>query len=357
MFIVIPTWGLATRNGGVRVLCELGSGLVRRGHRVLFLTFDGEEPTAFPTLAEHERIGPSPRGRHWMLDLPRQAILRRAIERHAAADVILANHHLTADPVHRARVPGGKFYYVQAYEPDFYKRALYNVPRRWFADRTYDLPLGLMANSPGIARACGGTRAHEVPVIPPGIDPHLYRADARRPEGARLVVGTISRAEDWKGTAECFEAVRRLRAEGVDVEFRVAFGHIPPGYEAEARLDESPADDAALAGWYRSLDVLVAGVWWGGAPYPPLEAMACGTAVVTTPNDHVVDGRNALTAPEKDPAALSRALRRMVVDRDLRTHLVAQGLEDVRAYFWDHVVERMESVFTGAVPAPLGRRS
>ena len=79
MNIVIPTWGLHAKHGGVRVLCEIASGLVRRGHRVRLLTFNGEGPTAFPTLAEHETIGRSPGGRNLLRDLPRQARMRRAI--------------------------------------------------------------------------------------------------------------------------------------------------------------------------------------------------------------------------------------------------------------------------------------
>ncbi len=355
MRILIPTWGLHARFGGIRVLCELASGLVRRGHRVLFLTFDGEGPTAFPTLAEHEEIGRSPGGRNLIRELPRQEMMRRAIERHPEAEVVLANHHLTARPVHRSRVPGRKFYYVQAYEPDCFPHRLHHEPPRWLAKRSYTYPLGLIANCPMVARQCAGSLGSQVPIVPPGIDPALYHARDRRPAGPRLVVGTISRTEFWKGSADCFEAVRRVRALGFEVDFRVAFGNIPAGHEGEPRLDDAPADDRQLAGWYRGLDVLVAGVHDGGAPYPPIEAMACGTAVVTTPNEHVTDGRNALTAPQEDAVALAAALARMLEDRALRERLVLQGLEDVQGYHWENVVKKMEDVFTGAVSAPTGR--
>jgi glycosyltransferase involved in cell wall biosynthesis len=262
---------------------------------------------------------------------------------------------MTARPVHLARVAARKFYYVQAYEPDFYPRKLHFEPQRWLAKRSYTYPLGLVANCPMVARQCAGSRGSLVPIVPPGIDPELYHARERRPEGPRLVVGTISRSEFWKGSADCFEAVRRVRATGVKVDFRVAFGNIPAGYEAEPRIDDAPADDRQLAGWYRGLDVLIAAVHDGGAPYPPIEAMACGTAVVSTPNEHVADGRNALVAPQEDPAALASALARMLGEPGTREQLVRQGLEDVKQHHWENVVKRMEDVFTGAVVAPLGR--
>jgi glycosyltransferase involved in cell wall biosynthesis len=95
-------------------------------------------------------------------------------------------------------------------------------------------------------------------------------------------------------------------------------------------------------------------VWWGGAPYPPVEAMACGTAVVSTPNDHVADGVDALTAPQQDPARLATALERMLADTGLRSRLVEAGLDRSRRHHWDHVVDVFEDIFAGRVPVPSG---
>ncbi len=354
MDIVIPVWSLAGKHGGIRVLCELGTGLTRRGHRVRFLAFDELANPDFATAAEIVRIGPASGGRYLFRDLPRQQRLREAIERFHDADVLLANHHLTARPVHRARIRARKLYYIQAYEPDFYPRRWHTGPQIGLAKRSYRYPLLHVANCISVARAVHGKRANRVPIVPPGLDLALYHPKGRKPPREPLVVGTISRVEPWKGTVDCFEAVKRLRAREIALDFRVAFGNIPAGYEDVVRADDAPRDDRELAGWYRSLDVLVAAVYWGGAPYPPIEAMACGTAVVTTPNDHTREGVNALTAPQQDPGALASALERMLTDRSLRERLVAQGLRDATTHSWENVVRKMESILSGQIPAPLG---
>ena len=339
------------------MLCELASGLVARGHDVRFLTFDGEGRAAFPTNAGVEDIGPSPGGRWLMRDRARQAALLRAIERQADADVVLANHHLTAKPTADANLRARKFYYIQAYEPDFFPNQWWRQPQIAQARDSYALPLGQIANCAMVARQALGAGWEQVPLVRPGIDPALFHESGRSPAGRPLVVGTIGRHEHWKGSADCFEAVRRVREQGVALDFRVAFGNIPKGHETIERRDEAPRDDRELAQWYRSLDVLLAAVHGGGAPYPPIEALACGAAVVTTPNDHVVNERNALTAPQQVPAALAAALARMLTDAPLRERLVAQGMQDVRAHHWPQVVATLERVLAGETPAPAGSRS
>ena len=82
---------------------------------------------------------------------------------------------------------------------------------------------------------------------------------------------------------------------------------------------------------------------------PPMEAMACGAALVTFDNggcrDYARDGETALVAPRRDVGALARCLERAVADGALRERLGRQGREFILTRFdWDRATERLEGI-------------
>lgn len=345
MHVVIPTWGVHERHGGIRVLLRFAEGLRARGHRATLLAFDEEAAPAFDTTVEIVPIGPRPGGRNVWRDLGRQRRLRRALERFPAADVALANHHMTAAPVAAAR-SARRFYYVQAYEPEFYPPTWAHALQRRIARRSYTLPLAPIANGPTVARRAFGAAAH-VPIVPPGIDPGLYHARGRHAWSDPPRVGVFGRTEHWKGTPDAFSAVRLARGQGLGVEFHVASGGAPAGFEDVTFVRDAPRHEHEVADWYRAMDVVLSPAHFGGSPYPPIEAMACGAVVVATPSDHVSHEVDALVAPDGDPPALASALMRVVRDGALRERLVAAGFARSARHHWPEVIARLERILTG----------
>jgi len=83
-----------------------------------------------------------------------------------------------------------------------------------------------------------------------------------------------------------------------------------------------------------------------------MEAMACGTALVTYDNggsrDYAKDGETALVAPRRDVAALAAALGRLLEDPALRARLASAGQRFVTTAFdWDRAVARLETLLSG----------
>jgi glycosyltransferase involved in cell wall biosynthesis len=80
-----------------------------------------------------------------------------------------------------------------------------------------------------------------------------------------------------------------------------------------------------------------------------IEAMAAGVPVVATDapgiRDVVQNGVNGLLVPVGDPAALARAIERVIDDAALRQRLVDEGLRTVREqYTWERVIPQYRAV-------------
>ena len=106
---------------------------------------------------------------------------------------------------------------------------------------------------------------------------------------------------------------------------------------------------ARLAWLYSRCPIYLCPSWDEGLGMPPMEAMACGAALVTFDNggcrDYAVDGETALVAPRRDVAALSACLERIVEDRALRGRIAAKGQDFVTSRFdWDRATARLEDI-------------
>src|SRR5690606_18282706 len=81
-----------------------------------------------------------------------------------------------------------------------------------------------------------------------------------------------------------------------------------------------------------------------------VEASACGLPVVVSdadgPREVVVDGKTGFVVPKKDPNAAAAALRRLVLDAELRRRMGAAGRKHVLAnYTWEQCVDTMISAY------------
>jgi glycosyltransferase involved in cell wall biosynthesis len=115
-------------------------------------------------------------------------------------------------------------------------------------------------------------------------------------------------------------------------------------------------DEADLPALYSGATALVHPSTYEGFGLPPLEAMACGTPVVTSPCASLpeVVGDAALLADPLDADALAAAMRRVVEDGELRAELSRRGLARSRAFSWERTARETLGVYDAVLG---GRRS
>ena len=102
-----------------------------------------------------------------------------------------------------------------------------------------------------------------------------------------------------------------------------------------------------LAGFYRLARAFAFPSLYEGFGLPPLEAMACGTPVVTSNVSSLpeIAGDAALLVDPYDPAAIADALHRAVTDEPLRSELSRRGLARARQFSWEQSVAATHRIY------------
>lgn len=205
-------------------------------------------------------------------------------------------------------------------------------------------------------------------VVTHGVDPifrPLDRDECRRSIARKfgieqpflLYVGVIGRHKNVMGILKAFSA-SGVHREGVGLVMAGPFEseiQNARSFVAQKGL-EKPVhfignlnhEDASLVELYNSAVALVHASFYEGWCATPLEAMACGTAVVASdipPVREVVQDAGILTPPD-DLDAWSDAMARIVGDEGHRSVLVEKGLSHVKQHTWKRAAKRLRRVLT-----------
>ncbi|HYI75302.1 MAG TPA: glycosyltransferase family 1 protein [Gaiellaceae bacterium] len=182
-----------------------------------------------------------------------------------------------------------------------------------------------------------GVPPERVRVIQHGVDA-VFTADGPRAEGDYVLA--VATLEPRKNLARAVDAAREAQ-----VELRVVGARGWGGVEVEGWVGEIP--DHELAALYRGARCVLYPSLYEGFGLPVLEAMACGTPVVTsvaTAMEEVAGGAAVLVDP-LDVSAIAAGIQEAGERRD---ELVAGGLERASQFTWeraaDSVVELWEEL-------------
>ncbi len=187
-----------------------------------------------------------------------------------------------------------------------------------------------------------------VVVTPNGVD-DVYRTDTPVDQRARyfLFVGNDKPHKNLDRLMEAFEIVRREAAgvslilAGSDYErFHERLGVIVTGFVSETEL----------ASLYRSAIALVQPSLDEGFGLPAAEAMASGTAVITSNARALVEvtGDAALHVDANSVDSIASAMRRLLIDDRLRAELAKRGVERARMFDWKRTAEITRDVYRAA---------
>jgi glycosyltransferase involved in cell wall biosynthesis len=221
------------------------------------------------------------------------------------------------------------------------------VSTRWSAARAALVFADSRATAADLTRFYG-TPASKIRVVYPGVsappigDMEAVRAKYRLPERYFLFLGTLQPRKNIKRLVEAFRRWRTARPTDdptglvlagspgwlYDAAWVIGAEHVyMPGY----------VDDADKGALYAGALALVFPTLYEGFGFPILEAMLCGSPVITSNTSSLPElaGDAALLVDPLDVDAISGAMQTISADAALRARLIAAGRAQAAQFTWD----------------------
>lgn len=268
-------------------------------------------------------------------------------------DLNIATFWSTVFPVYYS-FKGKPVFFMQHYEEVFYPLLPNLLMHKLMARLAFEMPVYKVANSSWLRALIRDRFNQNVPFSNNAIEVSDFAPRPKLSEDDGVIrIITYARPEEWKGFADavaCMAAVRQRVKTPIEWNvFGYKHQHLVENNDYAPYKYHPKLSFAALSKLYATSDIAICPSWYESFPLPPLEAMASGTATVTTAagtEDYAFHENNALVVGSRDVNAMADAVCRLIEDKVLRDRLAAAGRKTAEQYEWDRAVKDREAILT-----------
>lgn len=325
---LLPFTGM---TGGTKILIEQSNHLAARGHDVLIYSHS-PRPEWLECKAQYFFVHPDSK-------------LYEVIPR---VDVVIAGYWefvvdaLRVDAPIKIHFAQGDFdiFEFSRQEPDMQKRI----------STAYQLPLRIMTVSTVMKEHIKTLFGRHSFIIPNAVDKGVFFPKKKPASFSCLRILLVgSDTIKFKGHDTILGALYCLKNMGYEFDIHwltqlpLTGNYKKLGFQIHQRIAPSQQEIGSI---YRESDIYVCGSMYESFGLPVLEAMTCGTAVVTSDNggirDYAVDGINSLLYEPGNVRMLVDKLQMLFEDTNLRQSLIMEGIKTSRSFSWNKSITQLE---------------
>lgn len=175
----------------------------------------------------------------------------------------------------------------------------------------------------------------------------IYPIEKRNP----FVIGMLYHESERKGCKYTLQAIANVHNKYPNLRVKM-FGACPPPTNLPNWFEYSEnASQQQTIQIYNSISIFASGPIKEGFGLTALEAMACGSALVSSNNlgasEYAIDNKNALISPIKDSLAMEHNIIRLIEDNNLRKKIANNGVISAQAYSWKEAYAGFKKAILG----------
>lgn len=174
-----------------------------------------------------------------------------------------------------------------------------------------------------------------------------------------LALGALDPRKNTLGVIQSFASFRRISALPIQLVIAGLAQDAKKRFSAlvvEMGLQEQVillgfVSEQDLVTLYNGADVFIYPTLYEGFGMPVLEAMACGTPVITASVGSIpeVAGNAALFIDPHQPEEIARAILRVISDIALRDRMIEQGLAQAQRFSWANTAQQVLDIYRKCV--------
>lgn len=337
-------------TGGIRVYLEEINELVKRGHKVTIVGMQNMDCSKWFNLDPEVKVIDVKPPFKYGTPFNMIAGLYKMAKACPKADVNISGHPI-AYPSGFLNGKGKEVWYMQHYESMFF-----NGLSRAFIRGAYSLPRDrVIVNSLFLKNIMERRYGFKTSLINPAINHDIFYPRKikkfKKTKGVKRIVCLGKIEQRFKGVEEALRAFKHLDNYKNELVF---FGTKPIDQRqlpddikfVPFKFIEFPSDDE-LAELYSSADLTLCPSWYESFPLPPLEAMACGSPVVTTSlgvSDYCKDGYNSYVIPPRDPKIMAIMMDMLLNKKAVQKKFIRNGLKTAKQFTYSNTADNLEKV-------------